>query len=175
VCDVDRDKARIEVRQQLTVVRPPLAPDGGLMFSERSKADRGRRRIDLGPTTVAALRKQQRRQKEQRILLEAGWSNEHDLVFTEPDGRPLDPESAPALASEDRCRGLPGPPGQGQQERHRDVALRGRLCHIGVGRPCARWRVLLLVAGKEIQILDTDGSTIRRLTLNPKVDYQPMP
>jgi len=91
--DVDLDKARIEVRQQLTVVRSPGAPNGGLLFSERTKTDRGRRRIDLGPTTVAVLRKQQRRQKEQRILLGAGWSNEHNLVFTEPDGGPLDPES----------------------------------------------------------------------------------
>ena len=91
--DVDLDKARLEVRHQLTVVRTPGAPSGGLVFSDRTKTDRGRRSIDLDPGTVAVLRRQQRRQKEQRILLGAGWSNEHDLVFTEPDGRPLDPES----------------------------------------------------------------------------------
>jgi integrase len=42
---------------------------------------------------VAVLCKQERRQKELRLLLSAGWSNERGLVFTEPDGRPLDPES----------------------------------------------------------------------------------
>ena len=89
--DVDLDKAWIEVRQQLTVVRG--APNGGLLFSDRTKTDHGRRGIDLDPTTVAVLRTQKRRQAEHRLATGAGWSNEHDLVFTEPDGRPLDPES----------------------------------------------------------------------------------
>jgi len=91
--DVDLDKARIEVRHQLTVVRTPGAPDGGLVFSDRTKTDRGRRSIDLDPGTVAVLRKQERRQKELRLLVGAGWSNEKQLMFTAPDGRPLDPES----------------------------------------------------------------------------------
>ena len=91
--DVNFDKARIEVRQQLTVVRSPGAPNGGLLFSERTKTDRGRRRIDLDPMTIRILRSQERRQKENRLAMGAGWSNEHDLVFSEPDGRPLDPES----------------------------------------------------------------------------------
>ena len=90
--DVDLDKARIEVRQQLLVVRSPGAPDGGLQFSERTKTDHGRRRIDLDPVTVAVLRTQKRRQTEQRLLLGAGWTDS-GLVFTEPDGRLLDPES----------------------------------------------------------------------------------
>ena len=90
--DVDLDKARIEVRQQLLVVRSPGAPDGGLLFSERTKTDHGRRRIDLDPVTVAVLRTQKRRQTEQRLLLGAGWTDS-GLVFTEPDGRLLDPES----------------------------------------------------------------------------------
>jgi integrase len=89
--DVDLGAARIEVRQQLIVVRG--APDGGLMFSERTKTDHGRRSIDLDAATVGVLRAQQTRQKKARVLLGPGWSNEHGLVFTEPDGRPLDPES----------------------------------------------------------------------------------
>lgn len=84
--DVDLEQSRIEVRQQLLTLR------GELMFSERTKTDRGRRRIDLDPGTVAVLRKQERRQKEQRLLLGAGW-NDSGLVFTNPDGTPLDPES----------------------------------------------------------------------------------
>ena len=92
-CDVDFDKARIEVRQQLTVVRSPGAANGGLLFSERTKTDKGRRRIDLDPATVAILKTQRKRQAENRLAVGAGWSNEHDLVFTESDGQPLDPES----------------------------------------------------------------------------------
>jgi integrase len=39
------------------------------------------------------LRTQRKRQAEQRLLVGAGWSNDHDLVFTDPAGHPLDPES----------------------------------------------------------------------------------
>lgn len=91
--DVDLDKSRIHVRQQLNVVRSPGAPDGGLVFSERTKTDRGRRVVDLDPGTVATLRARRRQQAEHRLAMGAGWANDHDLVFTEPDGRPLDPES----------------------------------------------------------------------------------
>ena len=57
------------------------------------------------------------------------------------------------------------------------VTLRheGRLHHLGVGRAYKGWRVILLVAGREVQILGEDGSPLRRLTLDPGVDYQPMP
>ena len=89
--DVELDEARIEVRQQLLVVRG--AANGGMVFSERTKTDHGRRRIDLDPTTVAVLKAQEIRQKEQRLLVGAGWSNQRGLVFTQPDGTPVDPES----------------------------------------------------------------------------------
>jgi integrase len=91
--DVDLGVARLEVRQQLNVVHYPGAPDGGLIFSERTKTDHGRRSIDLDPMTVAVLRNLRKRQAENRLLVGAGWSNEHNLVFTDPAGHPLDPES----------------------------------------------------------------------------------
>lgn len=48
------------------------------------------------------------------------------------------------------------------------VALRyrGRLHHIGVGRPYASWRAVLLVAGTDVRMLGTDGSPLRHLTLD---------
>jgi len=57
------------------------------------------------------------------------------------------------------------------------VTLRyqGRLFHIGVGRAYQGWRVLLLVAGRDIQVIGEDGSPLRRLRLDPTVNYQPMP
>jgi transposase InsO family protein len=55
------------------------------------------------------------------------------------------------------------------------LRYRGRLHHIGVGRPYRGWRVILLVAGREVQILGLDGSPLRHLVLNPRHDYQPMP
>ena len=105
--DVHLDEARIEVRQQLLVVRG--APIGGLVFSERTKTDYGRRRIDLDPTTVAVLRAHERRQKEQRLLVGAGWRNAgRDLCFTEADGSPVDPESVAKVFARRVARfGLP--------------------------------------------------------------------
>jgi len=57
-----------------------------------------------------------------------------------------------------------------------NVTLRknGRLHHIGVGNAYKGWRVILLVAGREIRILDLAGQQIRRLHLDPTKDYQPM-
>ncbi len=54
------------------------------------------------------------------------------------------------------------------------LRYRGRLHHIGVGRAYRGWRVVLLVAGREIRILGLDGSQLRRLVLDPTRDYQPM-
>jgi integrase len=84
--DLDLETGRNKVRQQLLALR------GKLMFSERTKTDRGRRRIDLDPATVAVLKAQWARQAEQRLLVGAGY-RDHDLVFAQPDGSPLDPES----------------------------------------------------------------------------------
>jgi hypothetical protein len=46
------------------------------------------------------------------------------------------------------------------------------LHHIGVGRRYAGQRVTLLVAGRDIRILDETHTFIRRLTLDPSRDYQ---
>ena len=56
------------------------------------------------------------------------------------------------------------------------VTLRhqGRLHHIGVGRAYRGWRVILLVAGRGVQVLGVDGAPLRRLTLDPETDYQRM-
>jgi transposase InsO family protein len=51
----------------------------------------------------------------------------------------------------------------------------GRLHHIGIGMAFKRWRVVMLVAGLDIRVLDLDGNQLRRLTLDPNRDYQPIP
>ena len=55
------------------------------------------------------------------------------------------------------------------------LRYRGRLHHIGVGAAYKNWRVILLVAGREVRILDLEGSPLRRLILDPTKDYQPIP
>ena len=58
-----------------------------------------------------------------------------------------------------------------------NVTLRhkGRLHHIGVGAAYKGWRVVLLVAGRDVRILGLDGAPLRHLKLDPTKDYQPMP
>ncbi len=91
--DADLKAGAIEVRHQLLVVRTPGAPDGGLQFAERTKTDRGRRRVDLDPGTVAVLKARRKVQAAHRLAMGAGWRDELGLVFTEADGSPVDPES----------------------------------------------------------------------------------
>jgi len=71
----------------------------------------------------------------------------------------------------------------GYRVRHDRIAKNGnvtlrynsRLHHIGVGAAYKGWRVILLVAGREVQILSLEGAPLRRLVLDPTKDYQPMP
>jgi len=51
---------------------------------------------------------------------------------------------------------------------------RSRLHHIGVGRPYKGQQVLLLVCDLDIRVIGEDGTVIRRLTLDPTIDYQPI-
>jgi len=55
------------------------------------------------------------------------------------------------------------------------VTLRytSRLHHIGLGRRHAGAVVSLLVAGRDVRVLDSEGRLIRQLLLDPARDYQP--
>jgi hypothetical protein len=50
------------------------------------------------------------------------------------------------------------------------VTLRyhGRLHHIGIGRAYKGWRVILLVAGRQVQVIGVDGSQLRRAHPRPE-------
>lgn len=85
--DVDLEGARLEVRRQL------LTLNGQLYFSERTKTDHGRRSIDLDAGTVAILRAHKARQAAEKLAIGASYQD-GGLVFAEPDGSPIDPESA---------------------------------------------------------------------------------
>jgi len=56
------------------------------------------------------------------------------------------------------------------------VTLRhnARLHHIAIGTAYRHWRVIMLIAGLEIRVLSLDGTQLRRLTLDPTKDYQPL-
>ena len=52
------------------------------------------------------------------------------------------------------------------------LRYRSRLLHIGVGRPHAGTRVLLLVAELDVRVVSEDGELLRHLTIDPTKSYQ---
>jgi integrase len=81
-CDVDLDAGLLHVRQQLNRVgRTNVLSD---------PKGRGERTLPLAPDAVTALCTHRLRQAEQRLALGAAWQ-ETALVFTRPDGTPMEP------------------------------------------------------------------------------------
>jgi integrase len=66
--------------------------DGEYLTIQRAKTAAGRRRVELDPATVTALRAHRRRQAAERLAFGAGW-RDHGLVFTRPGGEPLNPDA----------------------------------------------------------------------------------
>ncbi len=60
-------------------------------------------------------------------------------------------------------------------DRHGVVTIRykSKLHHIGMGRALAGTRIVLLVAGRSIRIITTEGRLLRDFELDPSRDYQP--
>jgi transposase InsO family protein len=92
--------------------------------------------------------------------------------------------TTPRSAFEARIKAKPSQPGidvEGYRVRHDKVdkagkvtlRYRGRLHHIGLGRPYKGERIILLVAGAKVRILNADGKLIRELTIDPNRAYQP--
>ena len=52
---------------------------------------------------------------------------------------------------------------------------KGRLHHIGIGRPHAGWHVAMLIDGLDAEVVGLDGSPLRRLVLDTTKDYQNIP
>ncbi|MBA3630043.1 MAG: DDE-type integrase/transposase/recombinase [Actinobacteria bacterium] len=59
-------------------------------------------------------------------------------------------------------------------DQHGTVTIRykSKLHHIGMGRALNGTRVILLVAGRQIRVLDEHGELLRQLRLDPSRDYQ---
>lgn len=98
--------------------------------------------------------------------------------------RSLPGRATPATAYAARPKASPGDRAADTHNRVRTdridstgiVTLRhnGRLHHIGIGRPHAGTRVLLLVQDLHIRVINADtGELLRELVLNPDRDYQP--
>lgn len=53
------------------------------------------------------------------------------------------------------------------------IRYKSKLHHIGIGRALAGTRVVLLVAGRNIRVIDRDGLLLRSFELDPSRNYQP--
>ncbi len=84
--DIDFDRGTLSVRRGLHRV-----PGQGLVFTE-PKTDRSRRTIAVPVPLIEALRRQRAAQNEERLLAGTEW-DDWDLVFAQPNGRPLDKHS----------------------------------------------------------------------------------
>jgi transposase InsO family protein len=91
----------------------------------------------------------------------------------------------PAAAFAARTKATPRRPGITVPAEHRvrrdrvdsggNVTLRyhSKLRHLGVGRRYAGTRVMLLVADRDVRVINEDGELLAQFTINPTKDYQP--
>ena len=80
--DVDLDAARLHVSNTLHFGTK------GVWRLGSPKTAQSRRRVDLAPMAVEALRAHRTRQLEERLLVGPDW-HDHDFVFPRGDGEPL--------------------------------------------------------------------------------------
>jgi integrase len=71
----------------LTVKRSLRYEKDGPYYTE-GKRDSSRRRVELGPSTVAAIKAHRKRQNEERLAYGGLWED-HDLIFPDEHGRPI--------------------------------------------------------------------------------------
>lgn len=95
--DIDLNIGRVQIDRSLEQTKPrPDAVDAlakrGLRF-KLPKTKRGRRQITLPVSIVAELRAHKRSQAEQRLAAGLGRDADDALVFRQPDGEPLLPNS----------------------------------------------------------------------------------
>lgn len=89
--DVDLDARSVSIRRSRVVA-------GGRVVEGQPKTKAGVRTIATDAATTTVLRSWKAAQSSERLLMGAGWGNAVDLVFTQPDGTPLYPQTITASA-----------------------------------------------------------------------------
>lgn len=87
--DVDLDAGTVSLRRSRVVA-------GGRVVEGPTKTKAGERSMALDADTVSALRSWKAAQSSERLLMGAGWGNTVELVFTQPNGTPLYPQTITA-------------------------------------------------------------------------------
>lgn len=79
------------VGKRITVQRTLQRQKGkGMVLKDRPKTSKSRRTVKLGDNVVSLLRQLRVRQVEEKLRLGPTWSSNHDLVFTNNAGGPID-------------------------------------------------------------------------------------
>lgn len=81
----------VDLDRQTLLVKHGLGVAGKRLYHKLTKTNRPRT-ISIDARTVAALRTQRRLQAEQQLAWPDEWADQWGLVFTRPDGRPLNPQ-----------------------------------------------------------------------------------
>ncbi len=85
-CDVDLVLCQLSVNRTIHHLR-----NGSIIF-RAPKTAKGRRLIALSPSATLVLREHKEKQEAMRIMLGTTLTDE-DLIFSQPDGRPLLPDT----------------------------------------------------------------------------------
>ncbi len=103
--DLELDLQRLTIRQTVTVA------NGVIVWQRNAKSDDSERTVVLDTRTVTVLIGHRRRQAEERLAAGPAWSTQpqdHDLVFTRPDGIAIPPKRASQMfARQVDAAGLP--------------------------------------------------------------------
>lgn len=111
--DVDLDASRITVAETLIGAREASTP----------KTDAGRRRIDLDPVTVTALRAHRKRQAEEKLVLGPAY-DDSGFVFCREDGTPFWPRTfSRSFDAHVKAAGLPTIPLKNLRHTHATLLL----------------------------------------------------
>jgi integrase len=87
--DIDLDGGTVSLRRSRVVA-------GGRVVEGPTKTKAGERSMALDAATVSVLRSWRSAQAAERLVMGAGWGNDVGLVFTQPDGTPLYPQTVTA-------------------------------------------------------------------------------
>jgi integrase len=121
--DVDWQGEVLHIRQTLVRVKNHDTGRTQLVFQD-PKTEKSRRSIPLPEACLAALRQHRARQAEERLMLGPAYQD-HDLVFCQANGTPLDPSTLDRAFSKALQRaGLPC---------YSTPRYQAHLCHLDAG------------------------------------------
>jgi integrase len=88
--DIDLEQGTVRIGRSRRIVNRRMQVKG-------PKTQAGYRKVVVGPTTIAALKRLRVEQVQQRLALRGDYYTDEHLVICKPDGRPYRPDSASTM------------------------------------------------------------------------------